>query len=556
MTRQPRPPSGRFVTVLAAVTLALLAVPAPGRSDVEGSAWFVRGADTREERSWVARIGAGIDEVHADGVVVTATDDELRRLRARFDVEPVRRIQDFPAADSAYHTYDEMVADLAAVQSANPSTVRLSSIGRSYEGRELWMVRIGDDAADNTSEPGVLFVGQHHAREHLTVEVVLSLVHLFAESADPAVRDLVATRQIYLIPSLNPDGGEYDVASGRYRRWRKNRQPNTGTTAVGTDPNRNYSYRWGCCGGSSGSPSSETYRGPAPFSAPENAALRDFVLAHANIRTAISYHSYGDLILYPYGYTYTDVPSDMRPIDHQALVAMAAEMARTSRYRPQQSSDLYITDGDFNDWMYGERGIYAFTIELGGGGFYPADEIIPAESQRNHAAAVYVAGLADCPLRAAGDPSCGGGAPPPPVSDAVVSNGGFESALDGWNRVGALAVTSPVHNGAGAARLGGANNARHSLSQDLVAPAGGRLSVWVRIEGADTSVGDRLSVYVASGRRGRTLGYVFGNAPHDAWREVVFDLSAYAGQTVTLTFRVQTNRSAPDAFYLDDVAVA
>ena len=76
-----------------------------------------------------------------------------------------------------------------------------------------------------------------------------------------ARRPLVNTREIWIVPNLNPDGSEYDIATGSYRSWRKNRQPNAGSTAVGTDLNRNWGFNWGCCGGSSGTFSSETYRG-------------------------------------------------------------------------------------------------------------------------------------------------------------------------------------------------------------------------------------------------------------------------------------------------------
>ena len=72
------------------------------------------------------------------------------------------------------------------------------------------------------------------------------------------VSQLVRARQIYIVPSLNPDGSEYDIASGSYQFWRKNRQPYQGI--YGTDNNRNYSYNWGCCGGSSGDPNSEVSR--------------------------------------------------------------------------------------------------------------------------------------------------------------------------------------------------------------------------------------------------------------------------------------------------------
>lgn len=125
--------------------------------------------------------------------------------------------------------------------------------------------------------------------------------------------------------------------------------------------------------------------------------MAEFMIAHPNVMTGISYHSYGNLILYPYGYTYEDLPPDMSLLDHQTFVAMGAEMQRTAGYYAQQSSDLYITDGDWNDWMYGALHRYPITIELSGGTFYPGQAIIPSETLRNHQAAIFVARIADCP---------------------------------------------------------------------------------------------------------------------------------------------------------------
>jgi hypothetical protein len=132
--------------------------------------------------------------------------------------------------------------------------------------------------------------------------------------------------------------------------------------------------------------------------------MHDFMVAHPNVLTGISYHTYGELVLYPYGYTYTDEPPDMDHVDHQTFVAMGAEMERTTGYHAQQSSDLYITDGDWNDWMYGELHRYPITIEMAGYGygFYPPDEYIPVEIKRNWRAAVFDAKIADCPRRIVG----------------------------------------------------------------------------------------------------------------------------------------------------------
>ena len=386
-----------------AVAASALAAPPVVEGRASAATYLVGGVDGRADRTAIARTGAGIEAVRRRSVVVRATRRERRGIARRgFRIRRLARAADFPAADSAYHNYSETVAEMTAVASARPATVRLFSIGSSFEGRNLIGARVSDDSADRTDEPGLLLVAHHHGREHLSVEVALSLLHLFAESTDQTVRSLVASRQIYILPSLNPDGGEYDIASGTYRLWRKNRQPIPGSTEIGTDLNRNYGYRWGCCLGSSGDPSSETYRGPSPFSAPETAALRNFIDSHPNVRTSISYHSYGGLVLYPYGHTYDDQPPDMTPVDRATFAAIAEEMGRTTGYRAQQASDLYLTDGDFGDWMYGAKRAYAFTIELGGRGFYPGAPIIASETARNHAAAIYAAQLADCPTRAVG----------------------------------------------------------------------------------------------------------------------------------------------------------
>ena len=118
---------------------------------------------------------------------------------------------------------------------------------------------------------------------------------------------LVDTPEIWIVFMLNPDGARVDLTGDPYRDWRKNRQPNP-ASSIGTDLNRNYGYKWGCCGGSSGSPARETYRGREPFSAPETRRVADFVNSRVvggqqQIRTHISFHANGELILCPYGYT-------------------------------------------------------------------------------------------------------------------------------------------------------------------------------------------------------------------------------------------------------------
>jgi murein tripeptide amidase MpaA len=370
---------------------------------------------TREDRTAVARTGAAIDEVGEDHVIVRATPEEIRPFAAQATlIEGEMQVLAFPSADSAYHDYAEMTAEINAVAYSHPDIVSLlHNIGTSYEGRELLAVKISDNPTVDEDEPEVLFLGLHHAREHLTVEMTLYILHLLADDygTDTQITDLVNTREVYIVFNTNPDGGEYDIATGSYRSWRKNRQPNSGSSYVGTDLNRNYGYKWGCCGGSSGFPSSETYRGASAFSSPEMARVRDFVNSRVvngkqQIRTSITFHTYAELVLWPYGYTYTDVPSDMTQDDHAVFVAMGQAMAAKNGYTAQQASDLYITDGTYDDWAYGVHKIFGYTFEMypksSSPGFYPPDEDIPAQTSRNREAVLYLISYADCPYRIIG----------------------------------------------------------------------------------------------------------------------------------------------------------
>jgi murein tripeptide amidase MpaA len=191
-------------------------------------------------------------------VIVDATPQEASAIaKLGYPIQQQFSPLDFPPADAAYHNYTEMSDEILAVANAHPDIVSRFSVGTSYEGREMWAAKISDNVAADEDEPEVLFIGEHHAREHITVEMTLYVLHMLADNygTDQQITDLVNSREIYIIFTTNPDGSEYDIATGSYRSWRKNRQPNTGSLYVGTDFNRNYGYKWGCCGGSSGSPS-------------------------------------------------------------------------------------------------------------------------------------------------------------------------------------------------------------------------------------------------------------------------------------------------------------
>ncbi|MFH8794345.1 M14 family metallopeptidase [Streptomyces sp. NPDC017941] len=395
--------------------------------------YSIPGPSTPAERTAVAATGVSIDEAHDHAVVVTADAAQARKLRALgyklkvLPAPPARtdgkrvEVRDFPPADSRYHNYAEMNAEINQRLQQYPNIMSKRVIGKSYQGRDIVAIKISDNVATDENEPEVLFTHHQHAREHLTVEMALYLLREFGAGygGDARITKMLNEREIWIVPDLNPDGGEYDIATGSYRSWRLNRQPNAGG-ATGTDMNRNWDFKWGCCGGSSGTPGSETYRGRAPESAPEVKVVADFVRSRVvggkqQIKTGIDFHTYSELVLWPYGYTYNDTAPGLTQDDHDAFATVGRKMAASNGYTPEQSSDLYITDGTIDDWLWGNQKIFGYTFEMyprsGGGGFYPPDEVIERETSRNRDAVLQLLENSDCMYRSIGKEQqyCSGG---------------------------------------------------------------------------------------------------------------------------------------------------
>ncbi|MGW1669933.1 M14 family metallopeptidase [Streptomyces sp. NPDC002324] len=378
-------------------------------------------------RTALQRSGVTVDDADDHSVFVSGRADQIKKLRQqgyeitalgavpdRSNGEDDVRLFDFPSADSRYHNYAEMTNEINSVVAANSSIASQRVIGTTYQGRNIVAIKISDNVGTDEAEPEVLFTHHQHAREHLTVEMALYLLNELTSDygTDSRVTNMVNNREIWIIPDVNPDGGEYDVATGSYRSWRKNRQPNSGSSAVGTDLNRNWNYRWGCCGGSSGSTSSDTYRGTAAESAPEVKVVANFVRSRVvggvqQIRTGIDFHTYSELVLWPFGYTTADTATGMTADDRNAFATVGGKMAASNGYTPEQSSDLYITDGSIDDWLWGNQKIFGYTFEMypgsaSGGGFYPPDEVIARETSRNRDAVLQLLENSDCMYRSIG----------------------------------------------------------------------------------------------------------------------------------------------------------
>ncbi len=312
---------------------------------------------------------------------------------------------DFPAGDTGYHTYAEIAAEVKAVADAHPDIVRRFSIGRSYQGRAIWAAEVTSSVLPESGKVGVLFDGATHGNEHLGHEATLAVLHWLVDGyrTDARITRLVNTRSVFIIFEVNPDGAEYDISGGRYHQWRKNRQPTPGSSYIGTDLNRNYRNHWGCCGLVSAKPSSYVYRGPAAWSAPETRAVRDFVASrvingHQQIRGYLTFHTYGRLILWPYGWTKKVRPADMSVDDHAAIVAIGKAMGARNGYKAEQGSSNYVDSGTARDWGYGAWKMFSYTIELGLWS-YPHDERIAPEMNRNKSAILWFIDAMGCPYR-------------------------------------------------------------------------------------------------------------------------------------------------------------
>ena len=492
---------------------------------------------------------------------------------------------DFPAKDALYHTYAEMITEIQAVEAARPELVDVFSIGKSARDRDLWAAKVSDNVATDEDEPEVLFDAVHHGDEHLTLEQALYLFNTLVDDygVDEHVTELVDSREVWIVFMVNPDGAEFDLGGDPYREWRKNRQAHPTSTSVGTDLNRNYDYRWGCCGGSSGNPGSRTYRGWHPFSAPESRALADFVNSRVvdgrqQIRTHISLHTNGELVLWPYAYTTENVPGDMTTTDREAFARMGHAMAATNGYTARQSADWYISDGDQIDWMYGRHRIFSFTFELyppegstGLGGHHPPDEVIEAETERNRAALLYLIDRADCPYRASGTQVANCGL----VYDDLEINRGWtrnpfgeDTATGGaWSRGNPSATSKKgpkqlgtTVSGSSALITGlaaGAKAGSHDLdgrssiaSRAIVLPAdpatygpltfswylahssGSSSADWFRVFAVDVATGERTKVFERLGRAADVDA---------AWRAASVSLTPFAGKTIRLLFTAGDN---------------
>lgn len=415
--------------VRIASLLVLLAVPAIAEGSSVEAVFYTdqRTLDrlARDYDLWAVDRETGV-------AIVRLREEEKARLLAEgvsmLPAEALDAAPEVPLAvlDPRYHYYDDFVTnpqsnyvvdDLSSLAFTFPQLTELIDIGDAWDAshgghpRDILVLRITNEDPDLgpiEDKPPFVLMANIHAREVTTPELARRFVHYLLDGwdggggygEDPLVTWLVDRHVAYVLVMQNPDGHAVNEQStSAFRRKNVDDDDGCSTSDLGVDLNRNHSFRWACCMGSSGNPCGETYHGPGPASEPETQALQSFVLSVLDDANGpngddqlppaapagtpglfLTLHSYSDLVLWPWGF------SDSGPAPNAAqLQTIGRKFALFNGYDP--AGFLYEVDGTSDDWTYGKLGVAAFTFEVGptfGGcaGFFPAFECLDGQSGR------------------------------------------------------------------------------------------------------------------------------------------------------------------------------
>lgn len=301
-----------------------------------------------------------------------------------------------------YYDYQNMTKDLQELYKNNTDIMKMVSLGKTYENRDVWLIKLSDNVNENEDEPGVLLIGAHHGNEKPSYESLIFFIKHVVDyyntenidndedgtinedpidgkdndndskiDEDPSeerVRNVVDETEIFIIPMVNPDGVEYGEDG-----WRKNRNPKEGQSGnIGVDLNRNYGFMWELYDifptkyGNfwTSQPESWNYRGEEPFSEAETTAVKNLVESE-KINISISYHSYGKWLTYPWTHTSQITPNE------KLFLLIGEGIASINGYQLYSGKSTLLpwpggTIGTSENWLYGVHGIISFVIELCG----------------------------------------------------------------------------------------------------------------------------------------------------------------------------------------------
>ena len=330
-----------------------------------------------------------VEDVYADYLKANAQKNDLILRGAaacnstRFNYKTPKNYR--PGAMGGYFTYNEMLSILDSMRLLYPNLISpkttISDTLKTIENRPIHWLRISDNPTVDEAEPEILYTALHHAREPQSLSQILYFMWYLLENyaTDPEIKFIVDNTELYFVPCVNPDGYVQNQTTnpngGGF--WRKNRRVNQDNTR-GVDLNRNYGFNWGFNNiGSSNVTNNETYRGTAAFSEPETRLMRLFC-SKRQFQMSFNYHSYGNLLVYPWGY------SDQITPDSTIFTGFSAALKRENGFYSGTGLQTvgYNVNGDADDWMYGDtvvkKKMLSFTPESGPSyyGFWPPRTVI------------------------------------------------------------------------------------------------------------------------------------------------------------------------------------
>ena len=259
-----------------------------------------------------------------------------------------------------YTSYNDMVDFFKSAQKTNPNLFKVETIGTTWEDREIVAVSITKDVKTNKEKPALFFTGTIHAREWIGIELSLSFAQYIINHIDydPQLNELLDRSTLYMVPCANPDGYEY--SRNHFAFWRKNRRRNE-DGSFGVDLNRNFEIGFT----PNKDMTSNVYSGPAAFSEPETAALRDFVVDHKNITIALDYHSQGNVFFPAHNFIHEDA---VDAIDLNLLAGNMAEEIRKESGREygvhMGKPPVHLISGSGREFYY-SRGALSIVAEVG-----------------------------------------------------------------------------------------------------------------------------------------------------------------------------------------------
>ena len=218
------------------MSIALLSfqISSLGAQESDQRLWVTVQAASAEERTAIASRGICIEDVTDEtmaGIADQACIDEL--VSSGFTIQESMKLDQYlhqaidaqtTRAGYQFSTFENMTTRLQNLATTHHDIVALYTIGRTCENRDLWMLQFSAAGTSprHAQKPGILFVGNHHAREHLSAEVCLSLaVYLCEHKKSPEISALLNSVDIYILPIFNPDGVVYDFSKRSYACWKK-----------------------------------------------------------------------------------------------------------------------------------------------------------------------------------------------------------------------------------------------------------------------------------------------------------------------------------------------